>query len=147
MIKVTDVKVDLSNRMIFDMLKVPIERAMNHLGEKGIKEVQELISVPVEIDPVTGMMIRSAPFEPPRKETGELFNNVNKHVQVNAENMEVVLTIVSERPSTPEAPHVLEYGGGAWEIAPRPYMSVAFQKIKEYALQTISSALSSKSKL
>lgn len=127
---VTHAELHWVDRMIFDSLKPIMEAALNKAAEPAIQDIKDLIDTPVEVDPVTGHIIRSDPGEPPRTETGELLNNIGADIIADASNMSITLTVTSNRPSTPEVPGILEYGGMSnWgEIAPRPYMSTAFNE-------------------
>lgn len=143
-VKVTDAKLNISERIIYEAIRPALERALNRVGERGVQELRDALMTPVEIDPVTGWLIRSNPGEPPRKETGELLNNLGADIIPNASDMSVTLIIKSERPSTPEAPDVLEYGGGAWDIEPRPYMTPQFREMQTYWVQMVVDALEGK---
>lgn len=140
-VQVTDAKLNISERIIYEAIRPALERALNRVGETEIETIKDDISTPVEIDPVTGRKIRSNPGEPPRTDTGELLNNLGVDIIPNASDMSVTLIIKSERPSTPEAPGVLEYGGGDWNIEPRPYMVHAFNRVRGYWVKMLVDAL------
>jgi hypothetical protein len=85
-------------------------------GIEVVEYGKVLIGTPVE-RMGGGVVIRSNPEQPPRRDTGELQANLQHDVDRPDDNI-VKLTFTTSRPSEPEVPGILEFGIG---IQRRPY--------------------------
>lgn len=94
-----------------------LANAAEILGIAVTEHGKEILSVPVE-SLGAGIVKRSDPGEPPRKETGELQADVQHDVD-RPDPSTVKLEMSTGRFSTPEVPGILEFGGQG--IAARPY--------------------------
>lgn len=120
-------------------LSAMLTPALEAMGDKEVASIREDLSVPVERGE-DGLIVRSSPGQPPRKEFGILQEFVVREV-VAGDNGLPMLRIESTRPTIsadddPDAPRVLEM-----EID-RPYMAPALVRMKGYALSFIEKFLS-----
>jgi hypothetical protein len=124
-------------------IREPLLAASQEIGERAVAEIQESLSVPVERLP-GGVVIRSAPGEPPRMETGALRENVEYVVLLDDEGVPEI-HVMSDRPpqgagDQADAAAILEYGGvnqAGREVAPRPYMAPEADRIAEWAPEVV----------
>ncbi len=98
-------------------LMAHIENGLQIVGQGTVEYAKALVSKPVERLP-GGVVIRSKPGEPPRRDTGDLQANL----QMDVENSGAVvqLGVGSGRNEKPEVPELLEFGIGLNGV--RPYM-------------------------
>jgi bacteriophage HK97-gp10 putative tail-component len=100
---------------LFESIRADVFEEMEDFGKDVATDLKERISVPVgyRIGPKGGTyIIRSAPGEPPRKETGTLLNSVESEVETDADV--VTLEISSD------APYAGFLEDGTERMAPRP---------------------------
>jgi hypothetical protein len=84
-----------------------LEREMRDIGKRAEANLEEALSVPVGRDFAGGVVQRSLPGEPPRKETGQLQGNIESAVARDATSL--VLGVGASRPETPDVPEILEF--------------------------------------
>lgn len=102
----------------FDIIESRVYAALRAEGEDARQRLVEMTSVPVQIVPGPRggkRIVRSAPGEPPRLETGDL--NAGFDSRVTADSKAGLVTLTVENP--------VEYSGflenGTQNVAPRPH--------------------------
>jgi hypothetical protein len=121
-------------------LKSALARVQSGLTEAARAEqaaLEQSLSVDVERDFAGNVVVRSAPGQPPRRETGELVGNVALDVRPTTDGIKIEMS--ADRPSTPGVALTLEIGGDG--IQPRPYMKPSFERFETAADGAIKSAL------
>jgi len=88
------------------------EQVMGEMAEDAAQDMRDLISVPVSR--TKGKVIRSAPGEPPRKDSGALQASVKATVDQH-EKDKVVATV------TTDVPYDVYLRDGTKKMAPRPF--------------------------
>jgi hypothetical protein len=110
---------------VLRQIKLDMADALREALSEEVNEIRSDISVPVTKD-AKGRKQRSRPYEPPRKETGELQRGVYR-TEARILGDEVAADLVSERSGN--APEILEFGGVTTingktvRVLPRPYMA------------------------
>src|SRR4051812_26417354 len=118
---------DKVRRFLFEAAAEALEK----IGTREQATIEESLSVPVDRDFGGNVVARSAPGEAPRTEIGLLVGGISHHITQDPDGSPV-LEIVSRRDGDdPMVPEFLEYG--TENMAARPYMRPAADRIREYA--------------
>lgn len=128
----------MANKAI-DALRNRLAGAVKAVVKSEQATIERAISVPVGRDFAGNVIQRSKPGQPPRMETGQLHANIDTTVELFPR--EIVGTIRSSRPETPEVPAKLEFGDPSENLAARPYMRPAVERLKETAKKRILEAM------
>lgn len=101
---------------LFDSIATDLASEFTQIGEAIMSDMRDRLSVDVQYFPGPNGEIfveRSAPGEPPRRETQQLWESVQSTVEQTAD---VKLIVDSDCPYAPP----LEYGAEARNLLPRP---------------------------
>ncbi len=118
-----------------------IQAGLQQIGDRSVMELMDRLSVPVEYS--GGMVIRSAPGEPPRMEYDELRQSCDSNLIMVGEMPGVRISAGPRASGDSDAAIVLEYGGpGSWgHIEARPYMGPQMIETEKYAKEEIESGI------
>lgn len=110
-------------KAICENIKNTQKQTMHNLGREMKLEIKNILDIPVS---KTGAkIVRSLPYEPPRKVSGNLQNSVDYFMEENADNLSVKVFCAGS------APYALYLEYGTEKTAPRPFMLPTLNK---YAL-------------
>lgn len=118
----------------------PILRAaLEDIADRATANIREAISIPVEYAE-GGLIIRSSPGEPPRREDGALMAGIDFNI-VDGEGLpELYITAERLGMGDADAARVLEDGGLNGQghyVAPRPYMAPEAEAIRGYGPEIV----------
>jgi hypothetical protein len=104
-----------------------IAAGLKESGEDEVSHIRDDIGVPVEY--AAGGVIRSAPGEPPRRETGELWNSIKSAVEKQPDRVTLQM---AAGPALDE--HGNDYAAGlevgSGHVAERPYMGPSMSRME-----------------
>jgi hypothetical protein len=130
-----DPDTDFAQGIVADILDAVAEEA-ERLGAEIAADVRESIDIPVE-PTSSGYVVRSRPGEPPRRESGHLWESIGFEVARDDGRRRVGLSVYSDDPKAAG----LEYGRD--DVRPRPFMAPAFDRWADQVAERIADAATS----
>lgn len=116
----------------FDVFRDSVAEEFGESGELMIDEMREMLSVDVERE--NGIVtVRSVKGEPPRRETGALWESISKAVEVGLYGVEA--TIFTDRPYSAALESV------AYRTGQRPHWSTLYQNWKDLLPERVAQRL------
>lgn len=104
---------------LFDEIQSDVHETFELLGPQIQDDWQDLISVDVEYSGAT-VTVRSKPGEPPRRETGDLYESIQEETETDYGSVSLEISTDIEY-----APYLED---GTEKMAPRPHRTRTFEK-------------------